>query len=246
MTVTDEEIAAFVDGELDAGAQAAIVAAMAHDAALGERIAAERTLRAHLCDHFAPIADEPVPDAWIAQIRAATAPPPAPVIDLAHVRAERARGTGWPGRFGRTRPWAGAAIAASLVIGVAIGAGLHRPAPIVAGDGALVASGPLAQALDSRLASAGDGDGTRILGTFRRQGGNLCRVFVAPVASGIACRDGGTWQMQRLRPGESAPTGAYRQAGSSQADLMAEAQAMASGDPLDAAQERAARARDWH
>lgn len=40
-------------------------------------------------------------------------------------------------------------------------------------------------------------------------------------------------------------TGEYRQAGSAEADLMAVAQDMARGDPLDPDQERAAKAAGW-
>ena len=45
--------------------------------------------------------------------------------------------------------------------------------------------------------------------------------------------------------GGPAQTGAYRQAGSAEASLMAAAQDLMAGDPLDAAQEKAAQAKDW-
>jgi hypothetical protein len=84
-----------------------------------------------------------------------------------------------------------------------------------------------------------------MLGTFRRQGGGLCRVFAGPLASGIACHGEGGWQMAQVRPGVRPESRAYRQAGSAEGDLMAAAQAMAAGDPLDADQERAARQQGW-
>ena len=242
MTVTGEDVMAYVDGELDEAGRARIDEAARHDRTLAERIAAEQALRDRLRGHFAPVADEPVPSDWIASIRAATAPT-LNVVSMDEARAARMQRA--PSRAPR-RIWAGAALAASLVIGVMIGNRLHQPAVLVAGKTGLVASGELAQALSTQLASAQDGAPIRILGTFKRQTGDTCRVFAGPAASGIACRDGRNWQMQQLVPGAKPEQGAYRQAGSEQADLMAKAQAMMAGDPYDAAQEKAARDHMWH
>lgn len=234
MTVTAEQIAAFVDGEIDPATRAQVAEAALRDPAIAARIAAERDLRETLRAHFAPMADLPVPQDWVDTIRQASAEPVVASLDAA--RARRARGFGG---------WAGAAIAASLVIGVGIGAQLHRDGPLVAGPGGLIASGDLARTLDRQLASAQTGAPIRILGTFRRQGGDLCRVFAGAVASGIACHGNAGWQMEQVRPGVAPERGAYAQAGSAQGDLMAAAQAMAAGDPLDADQERMAREHGW-
>lgn len=233
MTVTAEQIAAFVDDELDTAARARVAEASLRDPEIAARIAAERALRETLRAHFAPLANASVPQDWIDTIRNATAEPV-----VAHLDAARAR-RGWRG------PWAGAAIAASLVIGVAIGAQWHRSGPVVAGPGGLYASGDLARALDTQLAAAQAGAPIRIFGTFRRQQGDLCRVFAGAVASGIACHGDAGWRMEQVRPGVGPESGAYRQAGSAQGDLMAAAQAMAKGDPLDAEQEHAALQHDW-
>jgi len=258
MTVSGEDVMAYVDGELDDAARARIADAARHDEALAARIRAEQALRDQLRGHFAPVAQEPVPQGWIDSIRMATkngagAAPAVTlnVVSMDAARAARAERVQAPAR-GRTtgRLWAGAAIAASLVVGVMIGDRLHRPAVLVAGKDGLVASGELAQALDTQLASAQGDAPIRILGTFKRQGGDTCRVFSGAAASGIACHDGNAWQMQQVLPGAKAASGAtpgaYRQAGSDQAGLMAQAQAMMAGDPFDAAQERAARDHLWH
>jgi hypothetical protein len=135
------------------------------------------------------------------------------------------------------------------VVGVMIGTQVHRGAVMVAGKNGLVASGELAQALSTQLASAQDNAPIRILGTFKRAdkqgGGDTCRVFSGATVSGIACHDSDGWQMQAIVPGTKANASAYRQAGSDQAALMAQAQAMMTGDPFDAAQERAARDHMW-
>lgn len=246
MTITQEEIMAYVDGELDEAARGRVTLAALADLDLADRIAAERALRERLKAHFAPVVEEPVPAAWVESIRAAT--PPAPVIHLAAERARRAA----PAPRWRTPAWAGAAMAACLAIGVFVGAQWHgtqgggAQGPIVAEKGALVASGDLGRALDTQLASADGNAPIRMLGTFHREGGDLCRVFAGAQASGIACHDGGQWQLQHVLPGSApAEQSAYRQAGSQDGALMALAQSMAQGDPLDAAQEKAAKAKGW-
>jgi hypothetical protein len=241
MTITQEEIMAYVDGELDEAARGRVTLAALADLDLADRIAAERALRERLKAHFAPVVDEPVPAAWVESIRAAT--PPAPVISLAAERARRAPAPRW-----KAPAWVGAAMAACLAIGVFVGAQWHGgwQGPIVAEKGALVASGDLGRALDTQLASADGKAPIRMLGTFHREGGDLCRVFAGAQASGIACHDGGQWQLQHVLPGSApAEQGAYRQAGSQDGDLMALAQSMAQGDPLDASQEKAAKAKGW-
>ena len=249
MTITPEEIMAYVDGELDETARGRITMAALADMDLAERIAAERALRDRLKAHFAPIAEAPVPAAWVSAIRDASTP--AEVIDLSAVRARKAAAQA-SGRAGWWRaPWAGAAIAASLVLGLFVGSqwqtgqGANNGEPILARNGALLASGDLAKALDTQLASAQDGAPVRMLGTFRRAGGDVCRAFAGPQASGIACHGASGWQLQHILPGSTPADTAYQQAGSNNAALMALAQGMAVGDPLSAAQEREAKAKGW-
>jgi hypothetical protein len=245
-SVTEEEIMAYVDGELDEAARGRVTLAALADLDLADRIAQQRALRERLQAHFAPVTEEPVPAAWVESIRQATGGTKggAQIVSLAAVRAEKA-----PPRR-RWPAWApaGAAMAACLAIGVFVGAQWREgdnSSPFVSRSGALVASGDLRKALDTQLASAQDGAPVRMLGTFHRQGGDLCRAFAGAQASGIACREGGLWQMQHVLPGSRQAASAYRQAGSSDAELMGIAQGMSVGDPLDAAQERAAQARGW-
>jgi hypothetical protein len=238
MTVSSEQIIAFVDGELDESEHARIAAAAQRDDALAARITAERALRDQLRAHFAPVEHEPLPEAWITMIGVATGEratgkrttdgTSADVISLDAARARRSRAP-----IPR-QAWIGAAIAAGLVI--ALFAGQPRRPAMPA---------QLAQALDTQLASAQDGAPIRILGTFRRPDGNLCRVYAGEAASGIACRDHGGWHIAQDRPGAKPARGAYRQAASDQAALMEQAQAMMAGVPFDAAQERAARDHGW-
>lgn len=245
MTVSDEELAAFIDGECDAAATARIEQAAQADPSLAARIGAERALRERLRSSFAPVLTEAVPPQWEAMIRAAAEPAAAPVIDLAAVRAQRAEASR-PSRAPIWRQaWIGGAMAASLVLGLFLGGVQNGGIPIAAENGALVAKGQLAEALDTQLASAQSGKALRMLATFRSSDGALCRAFSGATASGIACHSADGWQLRHILPGTPADTTQYRQAGSADAELMAIAQQMASGDPFDASQEAQARKNRW-
>ena len=138
MPVSDETLMAWLDGELDQAARSDVEAALAANAALRERLERQRRLRARLDAHYGPVAEQPVP----ARLSALLDPK---IVDLATVRQHRQR-PAWQGF---------AAIAATLVLGIAIGAlaPFGGTAPVAVHGNALVAQGPLADALDRQLAS---------------------------------------------------------------------------------------------
>lgn len=249
MTISAEELAAFIDGECDAATSARIEQAALADPMLAERIRAERALADELRGSFESMLKEPVPLNWERMIRAqvqpATEPKTAAVIDLAAARAARSE----PDRPTRAQiwrtAWIGGAMAASLVLGLFLGGERNSGVPIATENGALVAKGELADALDTQLASAPSGKAPRMLATFRNADGVICRAFSGTTASGIACHGAGGWQLRHLLPGTPADTTQYRQASSADADLMAIAQNMASDAPLDARQEALARKNGW-
>ncbi|MFK4874007.1 anti-sigma factor family protein [Novosphingobium sp. ZW T3_23] len=268
MSVTPEELMALADGELPPEEAARVAAAVAADPALARRLEAERALRSALRGHLEPVAQEPVPDALTDRIARAAAEDserrategmtgtgratPAEVFDLAAARTRReeaekagrraAKGPRVPLFADRRMAFA---MAASLVLGLMLGGQFRSEGPIRQTRQGLVASGSLARTLDRQPASAGESGGTRILASFQRQGGGYCRVFTAVATSGIACREEGTWRLERTMAGEGAQTSEYRQAGSAQAEMMAAAQNMMRGDPLDEAQEHAVIEKDW-
>lgn len=266
MTISDEHLAAYADGELSGMEAERVAATIAADPALAARFDAEKRLRTMLRGHLDPVISEPVPEDLTLMIAAVAAEAAedevtdagvgrsAPVLDFASARARRdasaraaAKAAGAP-RRPLGRGWGmGIAIAASLVLGVGLGTRLHQADVRTAGDGRLVAEGSLAHGLDTQLASAGSDDtaGLRILTSFRRDGAGYCRVYQAGAASGIACRDGDAWVLDRTMTTGIRQAGQYRQAGSPEGELMAAAQAMTSAAPLDAAQERAARSAGW-
>jgi hypothetical protein len=109
-------------------------------------------------------------------------------------------------------------------------------------DGTLVASGALASALDTQLASNQPSDADVRIGlTFRDRQGRTCRSFEGHALSGIGCRDQGRWALERTMAGQAGSD--YRQASSGA--LAADVAKMMAGDALDAAAERAARQKGW-
>ena len=237
MRIDDEKLIAFADGELGPGDRAAVEAALAADPELRTRLARQERLRALVSGHYAPVADEPVPDRLTALLT-----PPAEIVDLAARREARQA---------RTRPlWQNfAALAATLVLGLFAGRTLlpGTAGPVGLDEGVLVAQGGLAEALETQLASSQAADAqTRIGVSFAAADGRLCRTFASAAASGLACRDADHWRLVTVAGGQAAPSGEIRQAASATDPLVLEAaQAMMAGEPLDEAGERRARARGW-
>jgi hypothetical protein len=189
-----------------------------------EEVERHRALRARVSGAFAPVAEENVPDRLAALLKSNVAELPPTKVPV----------------FARWRELA--AMAACLILGLAIGIGTSR-GPVSAGPSGLYASGSLAAALDQQV---GGGNGAvRVVVSFRDKQGAYCRVFNSGATDGIACRDETGWALRRTQRGSVPTRGDYAQAGSTDPDLMAAAQDMMSGEPLDAVGETAARAKGW-
>ena len=225
MTPDDERLMAYADGELGPIEAKRVAAAIAADPALAAVVDAQRRLRERLAAGFAPVAAEPVPDRFAAMLNRTVVPLPAGRSAVRRFAAQAA------------------AIAATLVLGVTIGRGWTEGA-VTTARGGLIASGELSRALDRQLSGAAGA--TRLLASFKDGRGRYCRVFAAQDLDGVACRDQGDWRIERAAASAPGSATAYRQAGSANAAVMADAQELMAGDPLDPAAERAARARDWH
>ncbi|MBN8842506.1 MAG: anti-sigma factor [Sphingomonadales bacterium] len=229
MSFDPATIAAFVDGELDDLTARRIEREAESDAALAAEIARHRTLRTQLMAHFAPVVEEPVPD----RLRALLVDDR---VDTSLADRREAKRT-------RFAPIHWGAIAASLALGLTVGLQPWMPAAdVTSANGTLVASGTLAKALDTQLASNQPANATVRIGlSFRDRDGSYCRSFQAKDLAGIGCRNGDRWTLERTMGAET--HGDYRQASSGA--LAADAAAMMAGDPLDAAAERAARDKSW-
>jgi len=255
MSIPDELLAAYVDGELEGAERARVEQAIAQDAQLAQRVAQQRALRDRLRGAFDHVLREAVPQRLLQAAKLGAPSGPAQVIDLAQVRAQRAR-RGNGARQVTVRRYA---IAASLVVGLVAGALIqHLSAPgalTEIHDGSLLARGALARALNEQLASATSPSGAVRVGlTFRARSGNYCRTFAVSAShslAGLACREQEQWQVLNLI-GAEGPGGGIngqnlRMAASSLPPALLQAvNERISGEPLNAAAEAKARSNGWH
>ena len=192
----DETLMAYADGELDEAQRAEIAAAIEQDPELARRVQRHRALARRGRGRFRHGARSAASRTPGAAARAAPNP-----------RGRRAapRWCSFPARTAppAARQWGGrqwAAMAASLVLGVFISWQLFAPPEplMTASQGALVARGALASALDQQRASTQrESDPVQIGVTFRTQDGRYCRSFALRAAgtAGLACHVDGEWQI---------------------------------------------------
>ena len=229
MSVDEDRLMAFADGELSGAERAEVEAALAQDASFREKLVAHRRLRAQLSAAFDGALDEPAPT----RLMEAAQPPAAEVVKLSDRRAAR-----WS-----VREWG--AMAASLMFGLFVGVGvMGNDAPLIdAGETGLVARGALASALDTQLASEQAG-AVRIGLSFRAQDGRYCRTFnlTEGATAGLACREADTWNvtMTTVSPG-----GVEVRMAGAPPEVLAAVETIIDGAPLDASGEAAARDAHW-
>jgi hypothetical protein len=241
MTVTDEELMAYVDGELDVARFESLRREIAASADLTRRVAEQQALRDRLRNAFDHTLNEPVP------ARLTDLASRGRVIDFASAFRHRPSRIAW---------LSGLALAAAIVLGVAVGPTLWQLAgkqPYVVASGAdMIAGGALEDALSRRLASEQSAsDPIRLGVSFLAKTGEYCRTFTSQrgdaALAGLACRQGAAWRVDALQSVTVAAgdSEGYRQAATVLPPLVLQAaEAAMVGDALDAARE--ARARDHH
>lgn len=236
--IDDETLIAFSDGELEPERRRAIEAALASDPLLRARLERQRRLGARVAAYYAPVAEEPVPERFAALLSAGSEEDGI-VASLAEARLKRSRPM-WQTLT---------ALAATLVIGLFAGSLVPRGGgeTVAVADGALVARGPLAEALETQLAAEQDsGVAARIGVSFAAADGRLCRTFDAAALTGLACRGEEGWRIvTAAESGGGEGGGQFRQASSGSRIVLEAAQEMMAGDPFDAEAERSARAAGW-
>ncbi|HEY2463156.1 MAG TPA: hypothetical protein VGI32_03790 [Steroidobacteraceae bacterium] len=258
MTISDETLMAYADGELDPAARASVEAAMQEDPEIGKRVARHRALREAMQGAFSAVLQEPVPDRLIeaargptGAARAKTASPQSAVVDLSLAReAARRKNAGPPWR---RQP---AAMAASLLVGLGLGflawhgsgGALIQPGA----GGGLIASAALAEALSTQLSDDRSAERVAITGlSFRNKSGDYCRTFSLTgmgASSGLACREGTDWRIEALvqSPRNTANPGNFRTAASQESPaIRTVVESSIDGEPLDHAGEIAARQAGW-
>ncbi|HEX4713039.1 hypothetical protein [Phenylobacterium sp.] len=221
----DEQLIAYVDGELAGEARAAFEAEMAADPALAAKVAQHFGLVTRVAMAYAPVLDEPVPSQLVALASAGNDRAPAVRMALPQ--------------------WA--AMAACLVAGVLAGRVLWpEQGPLAMRGGELVARGGLERALTTQLAS--EVGPVRIGLSFKAGDGRYCRTFESAVdrLAGLACRRDGRWVAQVATALTRQPASDYRTAASATPPaVLAAVDATRAGETLDAGAERAARDRGW-
>jgi len=254
--ITDEQLMAYADGELDAPMREVVEAALAADPDLVARLAEHEALRASVRRAFASELDEPVP----ARLREALKPEPrapAPVVSLAsHRQAAAARSReaanepGWSA-WTRWGAWA-ASVAAAVFIGHAYwpGGGASSPEGFaLQGDGRLLARGEVETALNTQTAGAKPlGASVAVPLSFVDRSGRYCRSFTTAAHAGLACREEQDWAVQMLvqaAPSNGASEGARQAATALPSTLLAEIDQRIEGPALDANAEQQALQRGW-
>jgi anti-sigma factor RsiW len=259
VTIPDDILMAFADGELDEATRQMVEAAERDDPDVRRRLATHRQLRARLQTAFAATLDEPVPERLLAAVRkpAARVAPivtVAPVIRLADRR--RAAKTGAAARKFSISAWpALGSLAASILVGLGLGYAVwHGPDELLrtSSDGSVVASGSLARTLSTELASERAPERVATIGlSFLAKSGAYCRTFSLSgghAGAGLACRDGERWRIDLLAPaandGSAGPD--YRTAGSNDSpQLRSLIESEIQGEPLTQDGEEAARRAGW-
>ena len=245
--ITQDQLSAYLDGEVTASEARDIEVALEADTELRARLDQLRGGDLAVKAAMDRLLERPVPDALAQAVRAAmTAREPRPLNDNAAAlrpRATLARQALWP-----------SAIAAALVGGVMLG----HLTPLAgagtadwtsqAGSGAPQAGQAMAAALGGATSGAhvilASGRTMTPIMTFTSQDGSLCRQFdvvgAEGIESGLACRaDRSAWRLVALtKAGPAASDGGYRTASGPGGDAVsAMADRLIKGEPMDAAAE---------
>jgi hypothetical protein len=238
MTDRDYELLSqYLDGELDAGARAAVDKRLADEPGLAALLARLRRLDAQVAASVCASATDSVPEHVAALLR-----DDGKVVGKVVPLRRPLRRAAWP-----------AALAASLVAAAALllvpGEDSRQP---LTGSDAL-----LAGALESEPSRAEgwvtlpDGRALQPVLTFPDRDGNWCREFLLSDGGqdwrGVACREAGSWETQVVaRETFLAAEEAYRPAGADDNDKVAGFITRNAADiALGAREEQALIARDW-
>jgi len=215
VTITDEMLMAYADGELDSATRAEVARAIGADPSLTKRVEQHRALQAKLKGAYDPVLTEPMPERLR---KLADASGSASVTDLAATRAAR---NAKPSARRLSPIWL--PIAASTVFGVLVGFLLFggRDRQDLAADGVIV-KGDMARALSEQLASAPSERSPLRIGTsYESNSGNFCRTFVTANESslaGVACHAKtaarGEWRIRMLVSAGPNAVATYRTAAS--------------------------------
>ena len=254
MSIPEETLMAYVDGELDPAARAQVEAAMRDDPQIEKYVEQQRALRAKIQHAYAADLAEAVPERLVAAAHGRGPVSDPHVVDLGQaLAASESKSLPLRWRQPQWRPIV--SMAASLLIGIGVGFLAWRNSDsnmIQDAHGALVAGGPLAQGLSSQLAGDRSPASAVEIGlSFLAKSGDYCRTFAIvgkASSAGLACRHAQRWEVRALaQSGAVKDDGSeYRTASSSLPPAIATAvEEQISGEPLDRTGEIAAREQGW-
>jgi negative regulator of sigma E activity len=239
---TDEQISAFLDGELNQAETEALALAVERDPALAARVERFGAATRAYVSAVAAIDQHPMPDG-VKQIL--SAPPTAKVIPF------RAK----VGAFlTEHRAIAASLLCAAAVWGVSSSLGGQSGNVLqTAPDGLIVASSPLHRALETGATSAPVQIAANVTATprltFASAEGGFCRQFdvssPAGATSAIACREDGQWRTQVAVFGKAGGGDYQTAAGGKSPALEAFIDEHISGAPLDMAEEAKVLSERW-
>jgi hypothetical protein len=233
VSVSSQQLMAYIDGELPPAEAAIVEAALANDAALRAEYQRQKAVADSLQNAFAPLLDAPMPERLLQATRRRS------VLTILHDRL-------MVHPFGMAGAIAGAAVGCGLLIGIFLVR--QQGGDFVAEPQGVVARADLAHALDTQLASNQDHAARITVGiSFLDGKDRYCRTFTAGNDAGIACHDHDAWRIKALAPANLPGTeGSYRMAAGEMPDAVRDAAAaMMRGPALSAAQEAQARAAGW-
>lgn len=233
----DEQVIAFIDGQLEPDERAAFEERLAIDPALRDRVASHRWMTRQI---KAALPVPPLPleqdHQWVARLGL-------PAIEAPRLAFFR-RSAG-----AAAKPLMLAAVAASLLLGLFIGRTQFSASNglVVFEQGKAMAAGQLADSLSSQL-SGQQGD-VHIAMSYRTTS-EVCRTFSARGGvSGLGCRDGNRWLLKKFHvdASQDRPATELRlAAGDVHPSVMAEVDREISGEPLAPREEAKLIGSDWH
>lgn len=247
-TEDDTMLSAYLDGELGENDADRLTERLAREPALMRRLEAMKSADAATRQAFATLDERPMPAAVLELLGATASQPSATVVPF-------------PTRVAQRFAQLPVALAASvaLVAGFLV-SDVLRQAPTdpfgISPAGVVTAGSDLHELLERGISAEPrrfvDGSTAQLVLTFEDRAGDYCRQLVVDGGEhgvqGVACRRGGSWQVEALSFGGGTRAGGpYAQASGTTAPAVDSAidALIGSGDPLGVSEEKALISSTW-
>jgi len=255
MKFTEEQLSAYLDGELPDELMASIKAAITDDPKIAERVSALNMANQSVKAAYGDIADEPIPAEILALLddkSATTKERRNDNVVLFRTRLNTFSVSKWAAPLAATL---------AMMIGITVGRGTlltsdNNGALYAQLTGTITTSSPLYDVLESRPSAVevrfdkGSNIAIKPTLTFQTVDGQYCREFQAQSEAsalrGVACRNETTWQILTLNQAERYGGEGYQTASGADAAIVDQViDTIISGDPLSSVDENILIARGW-